>query len=60
MYVNYFRISDKSYFADAGELPAEFASLSSASVDAIIGTDVLNRFDMVMDFTDNRLHLVSN
>ena len=60
MYVNYFRISDKSYFADAGELQAEFASLSSASVDAIIGTDVLNRFDMVMDFADNRLHLVSN
>ena len=60
MYVNYFRISDKSYFADAGELPAEFASLAPAGVDAIIGTDVLTRFDMVMDCAGNRLHLVSN
>jgi hypothetical protein len=60
MFVNYFSISNKSYFADAGELPADFALSSSARVDAIIGTDVLDRFDLVMDFSDNRLHLISN
>jgi len=60
MFVNYFSISNKNYFADAGELPAEFALLSSAGVDAVIGTDVLNRFDLIMDFSENRLHLVSN
>ena len=60
LYVNYFSVSNKRYFADAGELPAEFASLSSAGVDAVIGTDMLNRFDVIMDFSANRLHLVSN
>jgi hypothetical protein len=60
MFVNYFSISNKSYFADAGELPADFALSSSARVDAIIGADVLDRFDLVMDFSDNRLHLISN
>ena len=59
MFVNYFSISNKNYFADAGELPAEFTSLSSANVDAVIGMDVLDRFDLVMDFSDNRLHLIS-
>jgi len=59
MFVNYFSISNKKYFADAGELPGEFALLSSAGVDAIIGADLLNRFDLIMDFSDNRLHLVS-
>jgi len=60
MFVNYFSISNKSYFADAGELPAEFALLLSTGVDAIIGMDVLDRFDLIMDFSDNRLHLISN
>ena len=59
MFVNYFSISNKNYFADAGELPAEFTSLSSANVDAVIGMDVLDRFDLVMDFSDNRMHLIS-
>ncbi len=59
MYVNYFSVSNKNYFADAGELPSEYALLSSTGVDAIIGTDLLNRFDLVMDFSDNRLHLIS-
>jgi hypothetical protein len=58
MFVNYFSISNKSFFADAGELPAEFALPSAA--DAMIGVDVLNRFDLVMDFRDNRLYLISN
>jgi len=60
MFVNYYSISNKNYFADAGELPAEFTLLSFAGVDAIIGTDVLDRFDLIMDFSDNRLHLISN
>jgi hypothetical protein len=60
MFVNYFSISNKSYFADAGELPAQYALPASAGVDAIIGTDVLDRFDLIMDFSDNRLHLISN
>ena len=60
MYANYFSISDKKYFAEAGELPGEFASLSSIGVDAVIGTDLLDRFVMVMDFSENRLHLLSN
>jgi hypothetical protein len=59
MYVNYFSISDKNYFADAGELPAEFTMLSSVGADAIIGMDVLDRFELVMDFSENRLHLLS-
>lgn len=59
MYVNYFNVNNKSYFADAGELPSEFTSLSSMGVDAIIGTDLLNRFDLVMDFSDHRFYLVS-
>lgn len=60
MFMNYFSISTKNYFADAGELPAEFALSASAGVDAIIGADVLDRFDLIMDFYDNRLHLISN
>jgi len=59
MFVNYFSVSNKNYFADAGALPSEFTMLSSTGVDAIIGTDLLKRFDMVMDFSDNRLHLIS-
>lgn len=59
MFVNYFSISNKNYFADAGELPGEFELLSSAGIDAIIGTDLLDRFDLVMDFSENRLHLIS-
>ena len=60
MYANYFGVSDKNYFAEAGELPMESASLSSAGVDAVIGTDLLERFDMIMDFSADRLHLVSS
>lgn len=60
MFVNYFSIGNKNYFADAGELPADLAWSSSAGVDAIIGADVLDRFDLIMDFSDNRLHLISN
>lgn len=60
MFINYFSISNKHYFADAGELPGEFELLSSAGIDAIIGTDLLDRFDLVMDFSENRLHLISN
>ena len=60
MFVNYFSISNKKYFADAGELPAGFALFTSAGADAIIGTDVLYRFDLIMDFSENRLHLISN
>ncbi len=60
MFVNYFSISDKNYFADAGELPAEFTLLSSAGADAIIGMDILDRFELVMDFSADRLHLISN
>lgn len=59
MFVNYFSVSNKNYFADAGELPSEFASLSSVGVDAIIGADLLNRFDLVMDFSEHRFHLIS-
>jgi len=59
MFVNYFSISNKSYFAEAGELPAEFSLLSSSAIDAIIGTDLLNRFNLILDFADDRLHLIS-
>ncbi len=59
MFVNYYSISNKNYFADAGELPAEFVWPSSAGVDAIIGMDMLDRFNLIMDFSDNRLHLIS-
>ncbi len=60
MFVNYFSVSNKNYFTDAAELPCEFALLSSTGIDAIIGTDLLNRFDLVMDFSADRLHLISN
>ena len=61
MFVNYFSICDKNFFTDAGEIPAEFVALSSLTgVDVIIGADLLNRFDMIMDFSDNRMYLVSN
>jgi hypothetical protein len=59
MFVNYFSISNKSYFAAAGELPAEFASPYPGGIDAIIGADVLDRFDLIMDFSADRLHLTS-
>ncbi len=59
MYANYFSVGDKNYFAEAGELPREFASLSSIGVDAVIGTDLLDRFEIIMDFSRNRLHLLS-
>jgi hypothetical protein len=60
MFVNYFSIADKNYFADAGEMPAEFTSLSSSGVDAIIGADILDRFELVLDFSADSLHLISN
>jgi hypothetical protein len=60
MFVNYFSIGDKNFFADAGELPSEFTALSSSGIDAVIGTDLLDRFDMVMDFCGNRLYLISH
>ena len=60
MFVNYFSIGDKNFFADAGELPDAFTSLSASGIGAVIGTDLLDRFDMVMDFSGNRLHLISN
>ena len=60
MFVNYFSVSNKNYFTDAGELPAEFALLSATGIDAILGMDLLNRFDLIMDFSADRLHLVSN
>jgi hypothetical protein len=60
MFVNYFSISNKKYFAAAGELPGEFELLSSAGIDAIIGADLLDRFNLIMDFAENRLHLTSN
>jgi hypothetical protein len=59
MFVNYFSIGNKNYFGDAGALPDEFSTLSSTPVDAIIGTDLLNRFGLIMDFAGNSLHLVS-
>lgn len=58
-FANYFSIGDKNYFADAGELPDGFSLLSSTPVDAIIGADLLNRFNLIMDFAKDRLHLVS-
>jgi hypothetical protein len=60
MFVNYFSIGDKNFFADAGELPDAFTSLSASGIGAVIGTDLLDRFDMVMDFSGNRLYLISN
>ena len=59
MSVNYFSISDKNFFAEAAELPAAFSALSQTGIDAVLGMDLLNRFDMIMDFAENRLHLVS-
>ena len=60
MYANYFSVSDKNFFAEAGELPGESTSLSSIGVDAVIGTDLLDRFALIMDFSENWLHLLSN
>ena len=59
MFINYFSIGDKNYFADAGALPDEFSLLSSSPIDAIIGTDMLNRFGVIMDFAGDSLHLAS-
>jgi hypothetical protein len=60
MFVNYFSIGDKNFFADAGELPEEFTALAASGINAVIGNDLLDRFDMVMDFCGNRLYLISN
>jgi hypothetical protein len=30
------------------------------AIDVIIGTDLLKRFDLIMDFSTDQLHLVSN
>jgi hypothetical protein len=59
-FVNYFSIANKSFFADAAELPCEFSLFATDGIDAIIGTDLLKHFDLIMDFSLNRLHLVSN
>ncbi|MGD2052793.1 MAG: hypothetical protein PVG45_01680 [Gammaproteobacteria bacterium] len=59
-FVNYFSIAGKNFFADAGELPCDMSLVAAEGIDAIIGTDLLKRFDLVMDFSINRLHLVSN
>lgn len=58
-FVNFFSINDKNFFAGASALPDEFSVLSTTAIDVIIGTDLLNRFELVMDFADNRLHLLS-
>ena len=59
MFANHFTVGDKRYFADVGQMPGVFASLSSIGVDAILGADLLYRFDMVLDFCRDRLHLLS-
>ena len=59
MYANYFSIGNRNFFADAGELPHEFELLSSIGAEAVIGADLLERFDLVMDFAADRLHLVT-
>jgi hypothetical protein len=59
-YVNYFSIANKSFFADAAELPCEFSLFTTDAIDVIIGTDLLKRFDLIMDFSTDQLHLVSN
>ena len=59
LFVNYFSISDKNYFAQVAGLPAEFSLLSTTGVDAIIGMDLLDRFNLIMDFAGNRFNLVS-
>jgi hypothetical protein len=59
-FVNYFTIASKSFFADAAELPCEFISFTAGGIDAVLGADLLKRFDLIMDFSANRLHLVSN
>jgi hypothetical protein len=58
-FVNYFSINDKDFFADASVLPDEYSLRYTAAIDVIIGTDLLNRFELTMDFADNRLHLLS-
>lgn len=58
-FVNYLTIDDKNFFADAGTLPDEFSLLSAMPIDVIIGTDLTNRFEMILDFAVNRLHLLS-
>jgi|GEM_PF-3398227 len=60
LFVNYFSIGNKNFFAEAGGLPDGFTMLSSIGADAVLGTDLLNRFDLIMDFSENRLHLVSS
>jgi hypothetical protein len=58
-FVNYLTIDDKNFFADAGALPDEFSLLSTTPIDVIIGTDLTNRFELILDFAVNRLHLLS-
>lgn len=59
-FVNYFSIANRSFFAGAAELPIELSLFGAGSIDAIIGMDMLKRFDLIMDFSLNRLYLVSN
>ena len=59
MFVNYFSVSNKHYFTDAAELPEAFSLPATADIDAVIGTDLLKRFNMVIDFSSNRFHLLS-
>ena len=58
MFANHFRVSDKSYFADVAQLPRGSESLSPVGVDAILGADLLQRFDVILDFSAHRLHLL--
>jgi hypothetical protein len=60
LFVNYFSIGNKNFFAEAGGIPDGFAMLSSIGADAVLGTDLVTRFDMIMDFSENRLYLVSS
>ncbi len=58
LFANHFRLGDKSYFAEVAQLPRGFEPLRSIGVDAILGADLLHRFDMILDFSANRLHLL--
>jgi hypothetical protein len=59
-YVNYFSVANKNFFADAGELPSEPALVFAEGVDAIVGADMLDRFDMIIDFSSDHFYLLSN
>lgn len=58
-FVNYFSIANRGFFAGAAELPCELSLFGAGAIGAIIGMDLLKRFDLVMDFSLNRLYLVS-